>query len=162
MTGLPSFFGLKVKACFQALSLVFIAPTSSLSRAHLHTVQLLFPSQLLVTCLLRWLCREGKANPFAIQPPVFWFVYRWRGRDEWAISHFRDGTWCQRDCGYIYSGLDLCFGVSKICLIQKSKMCLQEFITFSWPCRPNTCCFGKSETDCRRNLEEGLGFAQRI
>lgn len=81
--------------------LVLVAPTSSLSRAHLHTAGLLFPSQLLVTCLLHWLCREGERAPLLFSPLSSGSsIDEEAGMSDQSVTS-GTRTWCQRACGYV-------------------------------------------------------------
>lgn len=77
--------------------LVLVAPTSILSRTHLHTVGIWLPSQLLVTPLLAWLCREQE-SPFAVQPLSSGSSSD--GETGMCEQSVTTGTWCQRAFGF--------------------------------------------------------------
>lgn len=154
----------KEKACFQALSLLFWElPPPALPELIFTQLDSYFPYNCL--SLAHFIGSAGKGRREShCYSALCLLAHLLMKRQGWVSNQSLQGPGIREPVATYDSGLDWCLGMSKISWIQKSKMCLQEFtfIAFSWPCKPNTYCFEKSELNCPKNLEEDLGFAQGI
>lgn len=137
----------------------FIAPTSSLSRAHLHTAGIWLPSQLLVASLLGWLCREWE-GPFTVQP---FFLAHLVVKRQGCVSNQSlqgQGPGVREPLDFhCDTGLDV-YPWERLQCAQFGSVCRNLCLLFLLDLADPTLLLWKSELNSPKNLEGHLGFAQ--